>query len=145
MNNINTNMKNILIIEDDLAIQDLLRQLLKPQDISVEFASSGPEGLEIYQKRDYCLVVTDINLPGLDGYSVARYIREKTPSVPIIGMSGRTFQETINFCQTFGKPFSVKQFANTVRSLSEPKHTCLKPARHCPNNQGMLSTDSNIS
>ncbi|MCK4507450.1 MAG: response regulator [Desulfuromonadales bacterium] len=134
MNNINTNMKNILIIEDDLAIQGLLRQVLKPHNVSIEFASSGPEGLDNYQKKDYCLVVTDINLPGFDGNCVARYIKEKTPSMPIIGISGLPFQDATNFCQTLVKPFNVKQFADTVLSLSEPKHTCLKRELHCPNN-----------
>lgn len=123
----------ILIIEDDLSIQNLLSNMFKPLNFSLEFSRCGHRGIDLYLKGAYCLIITDIHLPGVDGHYIADYIKKREPSMPIIGMSGLPFRETENFCHTFNKPFNVRPFMKTVHLLSEPLHGCIKRDVRCHN------------
>jgi CheY-like chemotaxis protein len=79
-------LKTILIVEDiDLNI-DLLTQLLE-DDYSLIVAKDGAQGVALAEEKQPDLVIMDIALPVMDGYEAARRIREKFPSMPIVGLS----------------------------------------------------------
>ena len=65
-------MPNILIIEDEPAIRNVLRDILTDEDKSfkVEEAGDGEKGLELIKKKDYDLVICDIKMPKKDGLEV---------------------------------------------------------------------------
>lgn len=70
-------MNSILIIEDNEQDQKILRRYLsKAGFASILFASSGEEGLEVFQSERPAIVVTDTNLPGMDGFETCRRIKE---------------------------------------------------------------------
>ncbi|MGE8207723.1 response regulator transcription factor [Heyndrickxia sp. NPDC080065] len=73
----------ILVIEDDFDIQELIREFLTTQDYEVCTASDGVEGFQLFQKDTYDLVILDVMLPNLDGYSVCKMIR-KHSLIPVI-------------------------------------------------------------
>lgn len=76
-------MSRILIVEDDLSIQALLHDFIQEAGYRVVLASDGIEALAKYSEQSFDLVLLDILLPKLDGYSVCRAIRQKS-DVPVI-------------------------------------------------------------
>lgn len=78
-------MKNIkiLVVEDNLDIQELVKEFLQSEEYIVDTASDGLEGIEKFNQGEYQLVMLDIMLPKLDGYGVCKMIRRKS-KVPII-------------------------------------------------------------
>ena len=79
-------MKTILIVEDTELNIDLLTQLLE-DDYNLLIARDGAQGVTLAEQNHPDLILMDISLPIMDGYSAARKIRETQPSVPIIGLS----------------------------------------------------------
>jgi len=79
-------LKTILIVEDTELNIDLLTQLLE-DDYNLLIARDGAQGVALAGQNHPDLILMDISLPIMDGYSAARNIRETQPSVPIIGLS----------------------------------------------------------
>ena len=74
----------ILVIEDDLYIQELIKEFLKAQNYYVEVAADGMEGYRKFQQGTFDLVLLDIMLPSMNGYSVCQMIRSHRPTPVII-------------------------------------------------------------
>ena len=85
-------MKDILIVEDNIALSGLLKDFLENENYTVDVASSGEEALSLFQLHGARLVVLDIMLPGMDGFFVCKKIREQT-DVPILVVSARVDKE----------------------------------------------------
>ena len=82
-------MLDILIVEDHVEIATLLNDFLEREGYVVSIADSGEKALKIFEMYGAKLVVLDINLPGMDGFSVCSKIREKA-NTPILIASERT-------------------------------------------------------
>ncbi len=76
-------MSKILIVEDDLSIQALLHDFIQEAGYNVVVASDGAEALAKYFEQSFDLVLLDIMLPKIDGFSVCEVIRQKS-DVPVI-------------------------------------------------------------
>lgn len=85
--------RRVLVVEDSQDIQMLVSRYLKSVGISVEVASNGFEGLAKISQGTYDLVVLDIQMPGMDGHEVARTLREKGFSRPIVALTAHAFKE----------------------------------------------------
>lgn len=114
-------MPNILIIEDDTAIAEIERDYLEIDGFAVEIASDGPTGLERGLHGGFDLILLDLMLPGLDGFSVCRRLRD-TLDIPILMVTAR--QEDIDKIRGLGlgaddyieKPFSPSVLVARVKS-----------------------------
>ncbi|MFC1571392.1 response regulator transcription factor [Candidatus Margulisiibacteriota bacterium] len=87
--------RKILVIEDNKSQVETIKDNLELNGYSVIIAGDGDEGYEKYQAEKPDLIILDVMLPKLDGYSVARRIRSQEVSlahVPIIMLTGRTSQ-----------------------------------------------------
>lgn len=84
-------MKTILIVEDTELNIDLLTQLLE-DDYNLLVARDGAQGVALAQENHPDLILMDISLPVMDGYTATRTIRETLKSVPIIGLSAHAMQ-----------------------------------------------------
>lgn len=82
-------MTDILIVEDNKELSGLLCDFLRGENYTVSVAESGEKALSLYEKYGARLVVLDINLPGMDGFSVCSKIREHS-NAPILIVSART-------------------------------------------------------
>jgi len=80
--------KHILVIEDEQHIRDLLKDILEATGHTVWKAASGREGLELLKKKDVDLVITDLGMPGMTGWEVAKQCKEVKGSVPVLLMTG---------------------------------------------------------
>jgi len=76
-------VKKILIVEDEVAISKVLKAYLTKADYHVEQAFTGEEAIEKFKLYGPSLVLLDVMLPGIDGWSILNYIRERS-SCPVI-------------------------------------------------------------
>jgi len=79
-------MKTVLIIEDELSLQNILRAYFKKNEFNVITASDGLEGLEKFRSNKIDIVCSDIMMPNIDGWQVVKSIRQYS-NVPIILMT----------------------------------------------------------
>ncbi|MFB9267320.1 response regulator [Bradyrhizobium erythrophlei] len=82
-------MANILIVDDDSAVQTTIRLLLERAGHAVVTASDGHNGLELFEAGDFDLLFLDIFMPGMDGFETMRKVHQQKPLTPIIVISGR--------------------------------------------------------
>jgi DNA-binding response OmpR family regulator len=82
-------LQKILIVEDDTALQEFLKELLSETGFSVELASDGVEALSAMKKIEPNLVVLDLGLPKISGEMVCAEIKRKYPETPVIILTAR--------------------------------------------------------
>ena len=112
----------ILIVEDDEQIASILKEYLTSKGYEINWASTGNEGLEDFKMGNYDLLVVDIMLPGLDGYSLCQSIR-LVSDVPILIASARNKELDkikglkIGADDYVTKPFSLPEVEARIESL----------------------------
>ncbi|MEM7182220.1 MAG: response regulator [Spirochaetota bacterium] len=110
----------ILIVEDDVLNQQLLRTFLKKLEANLTFANDGQEGVLSSQKKKYDIILMDIQMPHMDGYEATRLIRKIDTQTPIIAVSANAFPEDIKKAIDVGmnlhiaKPVSKKHLLDTI-------------------------------
>lgn len=85
-------MQHILIVEDDLDIQDLLRNFLHEVGYEITIASDGMEAIALFSSAHFDLILLDIMLPKIDGFTVCELIRKQS-QVPIIMLTALNGEE----------------------------------------------------
>lgn len=116
-------MKRILIIEDDLHIAEGLKLNLSLQGHEVDIASDGVSGLQKWKAWQPHLIVLDIMLPGIDGFSVLQSIRLEDERLPVLILSALGNSEDRVKGFSFGvddylaKPFDLAEFLLRVERL----------------------------
>jgi len=85
-------MTDILIVEDNKELSDLLCDFLRAENYTVSAAESGEKALSLFEKYGARLIVLDIMLPGMDGFSICSRIREKS-NTPILIVSSKTTKD----------------------------------------------------
>ena len=65
----------ILLVEDDVNFGNVLKNFLELEEYQVNLARDGAEGFETYQKKSYDLIILDVMMPKMDGFSLAAKIR----------------------------------------------------------------------
>lgn len=116
----------ILLVDDEEAIRTAARKMLKAAGYRVMTARNGAEGLVIYSahKKDIRVVVTDMAMPLLDGNLLVRTLRQMSPDLPILGMSGLPVKsDDLNHSWSnvnvfLSKPFSREQLLTGLSRLT---------------------------
>jgi len=96
-------------------ISDLISDILTQSGYNVKTASEGRTALQIFEENEFDLVITDVFMPGIDGFGVARHIRNSNkPETPIIARSGTPWDmEKGAFAFVIPKPFNLKILLHT--------------------------------
>ena len=76
--------KSILIIDDELELGEIILEILSPHYPTVEFQSSADIALEQVKKNDYDLILTDVNMPNLQGPELIRFTRAAGKLTPVL-------------------------------------------------------------
>ena len=115
--------RKILVADDEERIRALVRDFLVKQDFQVIEAADGSEALDLFfADKEIALVILDVMMPGLDGFSVAREIRRYSP-VPIILLTARAEERDeltgfeIGVDEYITKPFSPKVLVARVEAV----------------------------
>lgn len=105
--------ERILIIEDETAIQSILSELLTDAGYDIEAAGDGLEGIKKFREQHFSLILLDIMLPKIDGYTVCEMIRQES-DVPIIMLTALDEEQAqikafeLKADDYITKPFSLK-------------------------------------
>jgi DNA-binding response OmpR family regulator len=78
----------ILVIDDEDVIRDFLEEIFVTSGYEADGAATGQEGIALFEARHYDLVFSDLGLPEMSGWDVAKVIRSKSARVPIVLLSG---------------------------------------------------------
>ncbi len=114
--------ESILVIEDDFNIQELIVEFLGSQGYEVEACSDGVEGVKKFKQGSYDLIILDVMMPNLDGYSVCKMIRQ-TSKVPIIFLTALNDEENqvkgfdLECDDYITKPFSFNLLIKRVEAI----------------------------
>jgi len=81
-------MLHILLIEDDAAVRGILSRMLEASGYAVIQATNGADGLRLWREQGADLVLTDIQMPDMNGIEVIMQLRAFAPHLPVIAMSG---------------------------------------------------------
>jgi heavy metal response regulator len=118
----------ILIVEDDAALSGFLHKGLESEHHTVDSANDGNQGRAMAMEVDYDLVVLDLNLPGIDGLTVLRSLRQRKPNLPVLILTARSRVEDRVLCLDSGaddyliKPFSFLELSARARALLRRSH-----------------------
>ncbi|WP_410070490.1 response regulator transcription factor [Anaerostipes sp.] len=117
-------MQKILVVEDDLDIQELLKNFLQEAGYSIVLANDGVEALSIFSDIQFDLILLDIMLPKIDGFAVCELIRKQS-QVPIIMLTalngeeeqirGLDMQVDDYITKPFSMPVLIRKIAAVLR------------------------------
>ena len=115
-------MSKILIVDDESKIREVIREYLSFKGFETDEAVNGMEAVEMARKNDYTLIIMDIMMPKLDGFTACKEIK-KTKDIPIIMLSARGEEYDKLFGFALGiddyvvKPFSPKELMARVEAV----------------------------
>lgn len=118
-------MAKILVVDDEEHIVEMLRMRLEVHGYDVIAAYDGQEGLRLAKTESPDLIILDVMLPKMDGYSVCRMLKydNKYSSIPIIMLTARAQQQDQNIGEKTGadiymiKPFDPKELMGKVEEF----------------------------
>lgn len=122
-------MQRILIIDDEEAARDILRMILENEGYQVVEASNGQEGVELFRRQPFDLVVTDLVMPVKDGLKTIIELRQTDPVIPVIAISGGgaidkerylSIAGYIDGVMTLSKPYTRQGLLEAVACLLQP-------------------------
>ncbi|MCG3211459.1 MAG: Alkaline phosphatase synthesis transcriptional regulatory protein PhoP [Anaerolineae bacterium] len=142
-------MGNILVVEDEVSIQTVIRTYLENENYLVRCVDNGPEALETARQFEPDLIILDLNLPGMDGMEVAARLRRES-DVYILMLTARTEEADrvaglrLGADDYLTKPFSPRELVarvqailrRTRRDTAPPGntlcfgHVCIDPDQH---------------
>ena len=123
MNEQNGDAGRVLVVDDEASITDLLSMALRYEKFTVLAAHSGHEALDAVPGFAPDLVVLDIMMPGIDGFEVARRMRNGGSSFPILFLTARDATQdkvrglTLGGDDYMTKPFSVEELVARIRAI----------------------------
>ena len=115
-------MAKILVVDDELSIRMGIREFAEYQGYKVEEAANGKEAVERCRQKDFDIIIMDIMMPELDGFSAVKEIR-KTLDTPVIMLSarGEEYDKVLGFEVGIDdyvvKPFSSKEIMMRVNAI----------------------------
>ena len=121
-------MARILVVDDDKAVRLLLRAMLERRGHSVVEAEDGAEGLQYYRAAPADLVITDIQMPVMDGLQMIKELRGDFPTAKIIAISGEKggLVAAQPLSQgTFEKPLYMQEFLDAVQKFASAPGTSM--------------------
>ena len=127
MENTATNELTLLYIEDDLEILENVSFLLSRYVQEVFTAVDGKEALDIYNEKKPDIIVTDINLPKINGLDLAAKIREENKHIPIVIITAYNEEEQLQKAREIQvstylqKPFTLQQLKDAITKAIEEK------------------------
>ena len=119
--------QTILVIDDERAIRNTLKDILSFEGFEVEEAADGAEGLEMIKAKDYNCILCDVKMPKMDGIEVLEQVKELKPDIPFVVISGHGNIETAVDAVKKGafdfisKPPDLNRLLITIRNAMDKK------------------------
>lgn len=105
--------ETVLVVDDDPAVRDIIAGMLEELGCEVVNAQSGPDALDLLKQNELIsILITDINMPGMDGHELAELAKRVRPNLRILQLSGR--EPRRGGLPMIRKPFSLEDLRNTM-------------------------------
>ncbi|MCP8464675.1 ATP-binding protein [Pseudomonas sp. ZM23] len=120
----------VLLVEDNPINQLILRDQLETLGCSVELAADGKQALGRWQDGAFDAVLTDVNMPNMNGYELTRALRQRGCRVPIVGATANAMHEENERCLAAGmdrcllKPVDLRTLRQCLTTLPTEAHAC---------------------
>jgi signal transduction histidine kinase/CheY-like chemotaxis protein len=114
----------LLVVDDEDFVRDLLRDILEGEHCEVVLAEDGTEALALFCEREFDGVFTDVGMPGMSGWELAREIRQLNQGIPIAIITGwgelvgSNEQRAAGVDWVIAKPFTADRIAELVREIN---------------------------
>jgi signal transduction histidine kinase/CheY-like chemotaxis protein len=114
----------ILVVDDEQSIRELLGNILEVEGFEVSLAANGSDALKLYDAETFDAVFTDLGMPGMSGWELARAIRERSGEVPLALITGwgevvgSSEQEAAKVDWVVTKPFSLSRIVEIASEIS---------------------------
>ena len=118
--------RRILVAEDNKVVRDVISWILDFMGFEVALAGNGVEALSLFIERSFDLVLTDLEMPIMDGWGLTHRIKERSPSTPVVLMTGADRESVLKKVKSapidyvIFKPFLLDDFQNTVQRVLNP-------------------------
>ncbi|WP_404939809.1 response regulator [Pseudomonas sp. JDS08PS003] len=125
---------NILVAEDNPINQAIIKEQLEALGCQVTLAANGEQALEQWQPQRFDIALTDVNMPVMNGYDLARELRLREPELPIIGVTANALREEGRRCLAAGmntwivKPMSLQTLRGQLSKLCQVPGKSASPA-----------------
>jgi CheY-like chemotaxis protein len=112
----------ILVVEDEQEVRELLTEILESEDHEVKSSSNGSQALQLFKNNHFDLVFTDLGMPGMTGWQVAKEIKRINGATPVSVITGWRVTIDDNELKERGvdfivnKPFQIKQLLWLVQA-----------------------------
>ncbi len=119
---------NVLVVEDDLNLSFLLMELLQNEGFRVRIGRDGLCGLDLLRKEVFDLCLLDVTMPKMDGFNLARHIKEEYPTMPFLFLTARVLKEDKLKGYNLGaedyilKPFDDEELLCKINVILRRKH-----------------------
>ncbi len=116
--------KNILIVDDSRDLTHVIADFLSMNGYQVHTAHNGHDALECMGKQHIDIVVSDIHMPGMDGFTLMTEIKSRYPDIPVILITGFSVGDAQKIAFEKGanafvaKPFRLKDLKQVIESVS---------------------------
>ena len=120
-------MARILVIDDERSIRNALKEILEYEKYEIDLAEDGQEGLDLLQKNEYDLILSDIKMPKMDGIDLLHKVKSENPDQSFILITGHGDVETAVMAIQKGaydfiqKPLDLNRLLITVKNALENK------------------------
>ncbi len=118
----------VLLVEDDPDFIALTEKILTLRGHTVTTCETGTKGLVQAIGEEFDLMILDLRLPELDGWEVARQVRQVKPDIPIIACSANLMQaerersRALGFNAFLGKPYTISDLLSTIEDYENGSH-----------------------
>ncbi|GGH18449.1 response regulator transcription factor [Sphingobacterium alkalisoli] len=121
-------MIDILFVEDEEKMAQIVSDVLRAKDFNVRYCKDGQQAWEAFFLAKPDIVVTDVMMPRMDGFTLASKIREVDSAIPLIFLTARTAEEDVLKGFDMGgndylrKPFSIDELIARINSLNRMRN-----------------------
>jgi DNA-binding response OmpR family regulator len=115
--------RKVLLVEDDLNLGIVTKDFLEMEGFSVKHCLDGESGREAFLNKRFDMVIIDVMLPLLDGFSLAEYIRDRDRAIPLIFLTAKSMKEDrikgfrIGADDYITKPFSTEELVLRINAV----------------------------
>lgn len=115
---------NVLVVEDDIELNQFIQKGLQSEGIGVSVAYDGIIGRSLINEHQYDVVVLDVNMPGMNGYDLCRFVKQNWPAIPVIMLTalGSLDNKVMGFesgaDDYLAKPFAFKELVFRLKALA---------------------------
>ena len=124
----------ILLVEDDVSMGYLLTTILEQEGYTIRLCRNGEEGLQEYEPGYYDLCILDVMMPGMDGFALAKKLREIDPAVRFLFLTARSLKEDLLHGFALGaedyirKPFDKDELICRLQVMLRRKENTIEEA-----------------